>query len=141
MSLILTRKLAVYGVGNEYDDTLVRSTQSILHSMAELSHDLTAFLNTQFHGLISRASKMAIRLMLAHHHVSSFKYLGGSKLTLVVCGSYHSAVGDVRIAYAHRANRKTNIPNYFFSTACCVSFTMLRRVCSNTSTNAPYTGR
>ncbi|KAJ6099362.1 hypothetical protein N7467_000897 [Penicillium canescens] len=65
MARILT---TVYGVGNEYDDTLVRSTQSILHSMAELSHDLTAFLNTQFHGLISRASKMAIRLMLAHHH-------------------------------------------------------------------------
>lgn len=38
--------------------------------MAELSHDLTAFLNQNFHGLISRASKMAIRLMLAHHHVS-----------------------------------------------------------------------
>lgn len=38
--------------------------------MAELSHDLTAFLNEHFHGLISRASKMAIRLMLAHHHVS-----------------------------------------------------------------------
>ncbi|OQD90523.1 hypothetical protein PENANT_c001G02884 [Penicillium antarcticum] len=65
MARILT---TVYGVGNEDDDTLVRSTQSILHSMAELSHDLTAFLNTEFHGLISRASKMAIRLMLAHHH-------------------------------------------------------------------------
>lgn len=37
--------------------------------MAELSHDLTEFLNTHFHGPISRASKMAIRLMLAHHHV------------------------------------------------------------------------
>ena len=61
---------AVYGVDNDFDDTLVRSTQSILHSMAELSHDLTAFLDTHFHGLISRASKMAIRLMLAHHHVS-----------------------------------------------------------------------
>ncbi|KAJ5770190.1 uncharacterized protein N7511_002241 [Penicillium nucicola] len=65
MARILT---TVYGVGNENDDTLVRSTQSILHSMAELSNDLTAFLNTHFHGLISRASKMAIRLMLAHHH-------------------------------------------------------------------------
>ncbi|CDM31333.1 transcriptional regulator family: Fungal Specific TF [Penicillium roqueforti] len=65
MATILT---TVYGVGNDSDDTLVRSTQSILHSMAELSYDLTAFLNAHFHGLISRASKMAIRLMLAHHH-------------------------------------------------------------------------
>ncbi|CEJ58086.1 hypothetical protein PMG11_06757 [Penicillium brasilianum] len=65
MAQILT---TVYGVGDEFNGTLVRNTQSILHSMAELSHDLTAFLNTHFHGLISRASKMAIRLMLAHHH-------------------------------------------------------------------------
>lgn len=61
--------IAVYGVGDEFNGTLIRNTQSILHSMAELSHDLTAFLNQNFHGLISRASKMAIRLMLAHHHV------------------------------------------------------------------------
>ncbi|KAJ5366316.1 Transcription factor [Penicillium brevicompactum] len=65
MATILT---TVYGVDNDFDDTLVRSTQSILHSMAELSQDLTDFLDTHFHGLISRASKMAIRLMLAHHH-------------------------------------------------------------------------
>ncbi|KAJ6164769.1 Transcription factor [Penicillium chermesinum] len=58
----------VYGVGDEFNGSLVRNTQTLLHSMAELSHDLTAFLNTHFHGLISRASKMAIRLMLAHHH-------------------------------------------------------------------------
>lgn len=66
----LTDTPAVYGVGDEFNGTLIRNTQSILHSMAELSHDLTAFLDTHFHGLISRASKMAIRLMLAHHHVS-----------------------------------------------------------------------
>ncbi|KAF3385347.1 Proline utilization trans-activator [Penicillium rolfsii] len=58
----------VYGVGDEFNGTLIRNIQSILHSMADLSHDLTDFLNTHFHGLISRASKMAIRLMLAHHH-------------------------------------------------------------------------
>ncbi|KAJ5568053.1 transcriptional regulator family: Fungal Specific TF [Penicillium hetheringtonii] len=65
MAQILT---TVYGVGDEFNGSLIRNTQSILHSMAELSHDLTAFLNEHFHGLISRASKMAIRLMLAHHH-------------------------------------------------------------------------
>lgn len=68
-SLALMRLSAVYGVGDEFNGSLIRNTQSLLHSMAELSHDLTAFLNTHFHGLISRASKMAIRLMLAHHHV------------------------------------------------------------------------
>ncbi|KAJ5178519.1 uncharacterized protein N7500_001218 [Penicillium coprophilum] len=70
MATILT---TVYGVGNDFDDTLIRSTQSILHSIAELSYDLTAFLNAHFHGLISRASKMAIRLMLAHHHVGALR--------------------------------------------------------------------
>ncbi|KAJ5690727.1 Transcription factor [Penicillium macrosclerotiorum] len=65
MSQILT---TVYGVGDEFNGSLIRNTQSILHRMAELSQDLTAFLNTHFHGLIGRASKMAIRLMLAHHH-------------------------------------------------------------------------
>lgn len=68
----LTGVQAVYGAGDEFNGTLIRNTQSILHSMAELSHDLTAFLNTHFHGLISRASKMAIRLMLAHHHVREY---------------------------------------------------------------------
>ncbi|KAJ5120736.1 transcriptional regulator family: Fungal Specific TF [Penicillium bovifimosum] len=66
--LMATIMTTVYGVGNYFNDTLVRSTQSVIYSMAELSHDLTEFLNTYFHGLISRASKMAIRLMLAHHH-------------------------------------------------------------------------
>ena len=66
----LTGRIAVYGVGDEFDGNLVRNTQSTLHSMAELSHALTSFVDTYFHGLISRASKMAIRLMLAHHHVS-----------------------------------------------------------------------
>ncbi|KAJ5256899.1 transcriptional regulator family: Fungal Specific TF [Penicillium angulare] len=65
MAQILT---TVYGVGDEFNGSLIRNTQSILHEIAELSHDLTAFLNEHFHGLISRASKMAIRLMLAHHH-------------------------------------------------------------------------
>ncbi|KAI2789435.1 hypothetical protein POX_d04924 [Penicillium oxalicum] len=65
MAQILT---TVYGVGEEFDGALIQNTQSILNSMAQLSQDLTSFLSTNFHGLISRASKMAIRLVLAHHH-------------------------------------------------------------------------
>ncbi|KAJ5811418.1 hypothetical protein N7474_007719 [Penicillium riverlandense] len=69
LSHLMARTLTtVYGVGKEFDGTLIRNTQSLLHDLAELSHDLTEFLNTHFHGLISRASKMAVRLMLAHHH-------------------------------------------------------------------------
>ncbi|KAJ5097998.1 transcriptional regulator family: Fungal Specific TF [Penicillium argentinense] len=69
LSRLMARILStVYGVGDEFDGSLIRNTQSILHGLAELSHDLTVFLDEHFHGLISRASKMAIRLMLAHHH-------------------------------------------------------------------------
>ncbi|KAJ5488595.1 hypothetical protein N7539_003485 [Penicillium diatomitis] len=69
MARILTKWMeAVYGVGEEFDGALIRNTQSILNGMAQLSQDLTSFLTTHFHGLISRASKMAIRLVLAHHH-------------------------------------------------------------------------
>ena len=60
---------AVYGVGQQYEGALIRDTQTILHNLAELSHDLNVFLDTHFGGAISRASKMAVRLMLAHHHV------------------------------------------------------------------------
>lgn len=89
-------------MGDEFNGSLIRNTQSLLHGMAELSHDLTDFLNTHFHGLISRASKMAIRLMLAHHHVSTpSNVLGLQKLTEKVCGSHHEALGDVRPSYAH----------------------------------------
>ncbi|KAL4787722.1 hypothetical protein BJX76DRAFT_369010 [Aspergillus varians] len=69
LSRLMTRILTtVYGVGEEFNGTLVQNTQAILHSMAELSHDLTEFLNTHFYGVINRASKMAIRLMISHHH-------------------------------------------------------------------------
>ncbi|KGO67750.1 hypothetical protein PITC_000880 [Penicillium italicum] len=59
----------VYGVGNDFDDTLIRSTQSILHSIAELSYNLNVFFDAHFYRLISRASTLVIRLMLAHHHL------------------------------------------------------------------------
>lgn len=69
--------------------------------MAALSYDLTDFLNTNFHGLISRASKMAIRLMLAHHHVGHLK--SGVKyyeLTKAVCGTHNKTASDVRTPHA-----------------------------------------
>ncbi len=67
---VLIRTIAVYGVGNEFDGTLIKNTQSIFRSLAELLQDLNVFLNTHFQGSVSRASQMAIRLVLAYHHVS-----------------------------------------------------------------------
>lgn len=71
----LIRIVAVYGVGNEFDGTLIKNTQSIFRSLAELLQDLNIFLNTHFQGSVSRASQKAIRLILAYHHVSINVYL------------------------------------------------------------------
>ncbi|KAE8144967.1 hypothetical protein BDV25DRAFT_165680 [Aspergillus avenaceus] len=65
MARILT---TVYGVDSASNGALIKDTQAILHALAELSHDITAFLDTNFHGPLNRGSKMAVRLMLAQHH-------------------------------------------------------------------------
>ncbi|KDN66586.1 putative fungal specific transcription factor domain-containing protein [Colletotrichum sublineola] len=65
MARILT---TVYGVGKEFDGSLVPNTQSILRDLARLSRDLTALLDTHFQGSVSRASRMALRLILSYHH-------------------------------------------------------------------------
>ncbi|KAK1708865.1 fungal-specific transcription factor domain-containing protein [Colletotrichum lupini] len=68
MARILT---TIYGVGKEFDGSLVPNTQSILRDLARLSRDLTALLDTHFQGSVSRASRMALRLILSYHHVST----------------------------------------------------------------------
>ncbi|KAF7597621.1 hypothetical protein BBP40_000099 [Aspergillus hancockii] len=65
MAHILT---TVYGVDSASNGALIRDTQSILHALADLSRDITAFLDSNFHGMVSRGSKMSVRLMLAQHH-------------------------------------------------------------------------
>ncbi|OGM39385.1 hypothetical protein ABOM_011804 [Aspergillus bombycis] len=65
MAQILT---TVYGVDSASNGALIRDIQSILHALADLSQDITEFLDSSFHGTISRGSKMAVRLMLAQHH-------------------------------------------------------------------------
>ncbi|TDZ32465.1 Proline utilization trans-activator [Colletotrichum spinosum] len=65
MARILT---TVYGVGKSFDGSLVPNTQSILRDLARLSRDLTALLDTHFQGTVSRASRMALRLILSYHH-------------------------------------------------------------------------
>lgn len=67
--LLIVRNLTtVYGVGKEFDRSLVKNTQSVLRDLAELSQDLTALLNAHFQGSVSRASRMALRLILSYHH-------------------------------------------------------------------------
>ncbi|EAW24713.1 fungal specific transcription factor domain-containing protein [Aspergillus fischeri NRRL 181] len=61
-------RAAVYGVGRDFEGSLIKNTQSILRQLAELSKEVTALLNTHFQGSINRASRMALRLILSYHH-------------------------------------------------------------------------
>jgi primosomal protein N'' len=61
---------AVYGVGKDYDGTLFSNTQSILRNLAELNRDLQNIINKHFRDSISKASRIATRLLLQYHHVS-----------------------------------------------------------------------
>ncbi|KAH6692311.1 fungal-specific transcription factor [Plectosphaerella plurivora] len=65
MARILT---AIYGVGQQFDGSLVTNTQEVLRDLAQLSKDINALLNEHFQGSISRASRMALRLILSYHH-------------------------------------------------------------------------
>ncbi|KAM0270802.1 hypothetical protein ACHAPA_003284 [Fusarium lateritium] len=58
----------VYGVGKDYDGTLFSNTQSILRNLAELSRDLNNIINNHFRDSISKASRIATRLLLQYHH-------------------------------------------------------------------------
>lgn len=62
--------IAVYGVGKDYDGTLFSNTQSILRNLAELNRDLQNIINKHFRDSISKASRIATRLLLQYHHVS-----------------------------------------------------------------------
>lgn len=62
--------IAVYGVGKDYDGTLFSNTQSILRNLAELNRDLMNIINKHFRDSISKASRIATRLVLQYHHVS-----------------------------------------------------------------------
>ncbi|CEI41075.1 unnamed protein product [Fusarium venenatum] len=58
----------VYGVGKDYDGTLFSNTQSILRNLAELNRDLIHIINKHFRDSISKASRIATRLLLQYHH-------------------------------------------------------------------------
>lgn len=62
--------VAIYGVGQGFDYSLMESMQNILRDLADLSRDLNALLDTHFQGSVSKASRTAIWLILSYHHVS-----------------------------------------------------------------------
>ncbi|KAL1617789.1 hypothetical protein SLS54_007568 [Diplodia seriata] len=63
MARILT---AIYGVGKQFDGSLVPNTQKVLRELAQLSKDINELLNTHFQGSISKA----LGLISDHHIVS-----------------------------------------------------------------------
>lgn len=131
---------AVYGVDSASNGALIRDIQSILHALADLSHDITEFLDNSFHGMVGRGSKMAVRLMLAQHHVSTpcidRAFIVDTK-QFQVCGSDHTAFGYVCSQYAHRQCRETAVAKHLPVAARGIPLAMLRRFCpdhpSNTS--------
>ncbi|KAM5386674.1 hypothetical protein ACJZ2D_000637 [Fusarium nematophilum] len=69
LSRLIARILGtVYGVGKDYDGTLITNTQSILRKLSELNRDLSTIINTHFKDSISKASRTATRLLLQYHH-------------------------------------------------------------------------
>ncbi|KAM6516469.1 hypothetical protein FALCPG4_014652 [Fusarium falciforme] len=59
----------VYGTDAQVSDTLVKRTQSMLHSTANLSSELNRYLQTNVHGTtIKSSSRIATRLLLSYHH-------------------------------------------------------------------------
>lgn len=59
---------AIYGVGQRFDGSLVTNTQSVLRDLAQISRDVHVLLESHFQGSISKASRMAVRLLLSYHH-------------------------------------------------------------------------
>ncbi|KAL4894788.1 fungal-specific transcription factor domain-containing protein [Aspergillus ambiguus] len=57
----------IYGVHQATDGSLIKNTQSILRNLADLSQDLKHLLDTHFQGSVSKASRIAIRLILSYH--------------------------------------------------------------------------
>ncbi|KAL3437744.1 hypothetical protein BDV09DRAFT_192744 [Aspergillus tetrazonus] len=88
----------VYGVGADFDGTLIKGTQSIFRNLAELSQDLNDLLKTHFHGSLSRASRAATRLILAYHHCVVL-----TTRPLVMCALH---------AHIEHAQNEPQLPNY-----------------------------
>lgn len=61
--------IGVYGVDRNFDGSLLRETQSVLHKLAAVCRDLTSYLGTTLHGTNIKTSKLATRLILSYHHV------------------------------------------------------------------------
>lgn len=70
--MLSQRFTAVYGVGAQFDNSLIANTQSIIRDLARLCQDITDLLRTHFQGSVTKASRMAQKLMISYHHVRSY---------------------------------------------------------------------
>ncbi|KAJ4135029.1 hypothetical protein NW768_004639 [Fusarium equiseti] len=85
----------VYGVGKDYDGTLFSNTQSILRNLAELNRDLQNIINKHFRDSISKASRIATRLLLQYHH-SKTQMTHGLSLSRPVASLIQSCVNSAQ---------------------------------------------
>ncbi|CAI6091493.1 unnamed protein product [Clonostachys chloroleuca] len=107
---------AVYGVGRQFDNTLISNTQSILRELAELSRDLTDVLRTHFPGTFSKASRMAHRLVISYHHAMR--------------GPFYAAARDVCVANACREFRYLPPSGGTFDVDGGLTPQFMRRICA-----------
>jgi proline utilization trans-activator len=109
LSRLVARILTeIYGVGKQFDGSLVANTQEILRDLAQVSKDLNSLLETHFQGSISKASRMALRLILSYHHVSHSPPMSqkGPWIDKRAVRRFDNAsAGHVRSAHAHGADR------------------------------------
>ena len=107
---LLTCAAAVYGVGEEFDNSLVKNTQSILRNLAQISRNLTELLDTHFQGSVNKTSRMAFRLVLSYHHVNGSFGSSFSYLMFLVCCPYNTTTRYVCCARSYRTNSKSQQP-------------------------------
>ncbi|KAF5720554.1 heterokaryon incompatibility het-6 [Fusarium globosum] len=86
----------VYGVGKDYDGTLLSNTQSILRNLAELNRDLNNIINNHFRDSISKASRIATRLLLQYHHSKTQLLTHGLSLSPPVASLIQSCVSSAQ---------------------------------------------
>lgn len=60
----------MYGAGNKIDGAFLSDTQSVLHSLAEVSRELEVVLNARFDNSVGGLSRMSTHITLSYHHVS-----------------------------------------------------------------------
>lgn len=124
--------IAVYGVGKDYDGTLFSNTQSILRNLAELNRDLQNIINKHFRDSISKASRIATRLLLQYHHVSykDPESYWGVTYMLLVCRPHDKTPNNVCFTYAHRTVQDSDDAWIITISPCGIIDTIMCQLCT-----------